>query len=169
MSNSKIAAVAYLLWMHLVSLALCADMKSAGTEDPEQAKQVEPTKELERTEIVERLKNNLDSFPEIFNFVPGIKKETTQEGKAVYSYRDKKFEDLSKEDLDQLYSRVGSETARMRTDRFNRQLETIRRTERLNKQNRQLKQIRNYQQPPIPRAMPRPPKIPKPPPASTKR
>ena len=160
----------FLAWF-LISSGFCADdkpvqPKPAEHEKPAELKKAaEPEKPLTRADKLKSIQGNLENLPEILSFVPGIKKEADAAGKATYTYQGKKIEDLDDEQLGKLYARVGNEGVRLRTERLNRQLDTIRRAEQVNRQNRQLMlpprvPTPPYQPPKIPQ-IPQTPKIPK--------
>ena len=166
MQNPKIIFITLFLTAFLASPGNCADTSSVQPKTTEAVKKTEPAapkKELTKADKVGLIKSDLDSFPEILGFVPDIKKETDAAGKASYTYKGKKIEELDNDQLEKLYARVSNETVRLRTDRINRQLDTIRRAEQINRQNRQLMQT-----PRVPTPPPQPPKIPKLPPAPPK-
>ena len=158
MRNSKIIFAALFLTAFLVSSGYCAETSPAQTKTPEPAKAA-PQKELTKAEKIDLINHDLASFPEILGVIPDIKKSADAAGKATYTYQGKKIEDLDNDQFAKLYARVSNETVRLRTDRMNRQLETIRRTEQINRQNRQIMQL-----PRMPAIPPQPPKIPKSPP-----
>ncbi|MDO8525584.1 MAG: hypothetical protein Q7S07_03760 [Candidatus Omnitrophota bacterium] len=169
MPNSKTIFAISFLMIFLASSGICADTKSPEAKAPEPSKpdrssSAAPDKELTKREMVDRINSNLDSFPEILNFVPGLKKETGPAGKITYTYHGKNIGALEAEQLSGIYSRVNNESVRLRTDRINRQLDNIRRIDEINRQNRQL--IRT---PKIPTPPPRLPKIPRIPPALPRR
>jgi hypothetical protein len=139
------------------SAAYSADTaKAAKVSEAKTETTVKVKSELTKPEMIERIQKNLDSFNEIVGLVPGLKKETDAKGKVSYTYQGSKLEDLSKEQLAKVYSRVNNEAVRLRTDRLNKQLATIRRAEQITKQTRQSNPV--YKAPTKPY---QPPKIPK--------
>lgn len=125
----------------------------------------QPKKEFTRDEKMKAIKSNLDSFGEITNSVQGLKKEADASGAAFYTLQGTKIEDLNDDALDKLFSRVNTEAVRLRTDRLNRQLETIRRANEITRMNRQATAVPNipktytppYQAPAIPKPVPKTP------------
>ncbi len=109
-----------------------------------------PVKEVTKEEMLSELREDLADNDELFDAVPGLKASAGQNGNAVYTYKDIVLDELSKEDLTKLYSRVNQALVKIRTDRIQRQLETIRQVER-------------FQRPANP---PQPPRIPVAPPSA---
>ena len=104
---------------------------------PQKTEAAKPKKELTKAEMVEHIKGNLDRLEEILNFIPGLTKETDPAGNMTYAYKGKSLEDLDQEELTKLYGRVSNEAVRLRTERLNRQLESIRRANEITRQVRQ--------------------------------
>lgn len=94
-------------------------------------KVVPPKKTYTKEEMIADLKENLDDEEEILNFIPGLKKITTEKGESYYTYEGLKLEDLDKEKLNKIFTRARQETTRIRTNKLNEQLENIRRNQRL--------------------------------------
>lgn len=114
-------------------------------------------REMTPDELRQYLIETLDHEAEVFSFIPELKKE--KEG--VYTYKGKKVEDLDNEQLQGVFKRVQNEIVRIRTERLNRQLESIRQAQQA---------ITNAQRASRPSAAPTPPpqppqqiKIPQPP------
>lgn len=105
----------------------------------------EVKKEMTKEDYIKSIGTTMDSMQEIKGLVPGLNAETGTDGKNFYTYEGAKLEDLDKEKLENLYSRVMSEASRLRTDRLTRQLDAIRRTEQLNRQTRELSKIQRMQ------------------------
>ena len=123
---------------------------------PQKTEAAKPSKELTMAEMVEHIKGNLDRIEEILTFIPEIKKEIDPAGNVTYTYQGKSLEDLDKEELTKLDARVSNEAVRLRTERLNRQLESIRRANQMTHQARQVIQVPKIPAPP--------PKVPKAPP-----
>ncbi len=85
------------------------------------------TARIEMTPIMmaERIAETLLHEDEILNFIPGLKKEKVSDGKDFYTYQGVKIDELDKEKLQELYNKVNNEAVRIRTERLNRQLESI--------------------------------------------
>lgn len=115
--------------------------------------------EMTKGEMLAALKEDLADNNEIFDMVPELKAAVShQDGKAVYTFNGAALESLSKEDLTNLFGRVRNALVKIRTDRIQKQLETIKQVERL-------RVITSPQQPPhAPSTTPSVPKIPSSPP-----
>ena len=117
-------------------------------------------KELTKEDYAERLKKLFDNEPEILNFIPGIKKQSGKDGKTSYLYNGVNIDDLDKEEIKKLYPRAQTQATRIRTDRLNKQLETVRRAGQASRAAQQASRIPGVVTPP------QPPQVPKQPPAS---
>jgi hypothetical protein len=119
---------------------------------------------LQKIEMLAELKEDLADNDEVFDAVPELKANAGHNGNVVYTYKNTALDELSKEDLAKLYSRVRQALVKIRTDRIQRQLEIVKQTERFQK-------TANPPQPPrIPAAPPSAPRTPpSPPPASYRR
>jgi len=116
------------------------------------SKAMPPKKAYTKEEMVADVKETLDDEEELLNFIPGLKKATTEKGESLYTYEGMKLEELDQEKLRKIFTRVRQEATRIRTDRLNRQLETIRRTQ-------QLTAVAAGGAPRVPVAPPAPPRI----------
>lgn len=103
--------------------AKSAPVKEARKAEPP-AKQ---RKDMTKGELAADITKNLGREESILNLVPGLEKKTDPEGKGYYTYEGTKLEDLDRDALDKVFGRVRSEALRLRTDRINRQIETVRR------------------------------------------
>ena len=121
-------------------------------------------KEMTKEEMLSELKEELADNDEVFDAVPGLKVGTDQNGNAVYTYKNTALDELSKEDLANLYGKVGQAIASIRTDRIQKQLEVIRQVERLQKMTNPPQPPRTFTTPPSPpstsRTPPAPPPVP---------
>ncbi|MCX5686561.1 MAG: hypothetical protein NTW09_03775 [Candidatus Omnitrophica bacterium] len=90
-----------------------------------------PAKAYTREEMIADIKEILDDEEEILNLIPGLKKTVTEKGESFYAFDGLKPEELDKEKLGKIFYRVRQEATRIRTNRLNRQLENIRRNQRL--------------------------------------
>jgi len=130
-------------------------------------------KEMTKGEMLAELKEDLADNDEVFDAVPGLKASAGQDGNAVYTYENTPLDELSKEDLTKLYSRVRQALVKIRTDRIQRQLERVRRIDMLQRTAipPQPPRIPAQAQPPrIPAAPPSAPRTtPSPPPAPQRR
>ena len=104
--------------------------------------------------MIAELKEGLADTKDVLGMIPELKTAIDRDGKVVYIYGGAALEDLSREDMVKLLSRVRQALVKIRTDRIQRQLETTRRVERL-------QSATDVQQPPrVPRAAPSVPKSP---------
>ena len=118
-------------------------------------------KEMTKEEMLAGLKEDLADNDEVFDAVPGLKAGTGQDGNAVYTYKDTALDELAKEDLSKLYSRVRQALVKIRTDRIQKQLERIKQIERLQKTANPPQSPRAPSVPPsVPRTPPSPPSAP---------
>ena len=109
-----------------------------------------PLERFTKEEILRRIKYMLETSPEIADFIPELK--------------DIDLEKLDKENLMKIHNRINIERIRIQTERMERQLETIRASERIPKP------PQDYTAPAMPKT-PRPPSSPPEvpaPPASTR-
>lgn len=100
-----------------------------------QPKEVQPRTvmyaEMTKEEMLSEIKDDLETVDEIFDAVPGLKAEKDKDGKIFYTYNGVKLGEMGKEELGGLFTKVSQSATRFRTERIQRQLETVRRTERL--------------------------------------
>lgn len=95
--------------------------------DAAPAKSVEKTKDQMLSELREDIADN----GELFEMIPELKSASDKDGNAVYTYNGALLEDLSKDDIAKLTGRVGQILARVRAERIQKQLETIKQAERI--------------------------------------
>ncbi|MCX5666546.1 MAG: hypothetical protein NT036_05895 [Candidatus Omnitrophica bacterium] len=132
----------------------------------ERPKAIVPKKELTKEEKLAEFKEDLAVNEEVFDMVPGLKAEKDPDGKALYTFNGMKLEDLSKEDLDGIFSKAGQVMVRLRTERIQRQLDTVNRAQALQRPAAapQLPRIPAQAQstriPSAPPSAPRPPSLP---------
>lgn len=119
-------------------------------------------KELTKQELVAHLKMMLEHEDEVLSFIPELKKEKDAKGNISYLYKGKKIEDIDEKSLRGLYSRTQNELTRIRTERLNKQLESIRRADQAARAAQQASRIPRVVTPP--QQPPSPPQIPKQPP-----
>jgi hypothetical protein len=125
-------------------------------------------KEPTRAELVEHLKMALEHQDEVLGFIPELKKEKDAKGNIDYLYKGKRIEDIDEKSLHNLNSKVRNELARMRAERLNRQLESIRQAGEASRAAQAGSRVPHVVTPPpqppqVPRQPPSPPQIPKPP------
>jgi len=130
-------------------------------------------KELTKEAMLTELKQDLIDNDELLEAIPELKKSAGQDGNVAYLYRDTALDQLSKEEMAKLYSRVRQSLVKVRTERIQRQLETIRQAERLQGPTRPPQPPTHISTPPqpprVPSAPPAVPRAPTPPPAPPRR
>ena len=87
--------------------------------------------DLSEKDIVERLVNLLKYHPDALNLIPELRSGEDEEGNLFYTYTPedgitKNLDELEREKLMKVYSRVTSEVNRLNTEKIMRQLEQIR-------------------------------------------
>jgi len=91
-------------------------------------------KEMTKEDILKEIHDELDGEDEILDYMPEIKKTKDLDGKTAYIYRvgtrDTKLEELDKDTLEKILSKVYNQATIIRTDRINNQMETIRQAQR---------------------------------------
>lgn len=90
-----------------------------------------PKKAFTKDEIAKHVKEMLDHEEEVINLIPGLKKSMTEKGESFYTYEGTRLEDLDKGTLDKIFSRMNQEVTRIRTERLNKQLESIRHAQQI--------------------------------------
>jgi uncharacterized phage infection (PIP) family protein YhgE len=130
-------------------------LSAPKTEPPQAVVSKDQPKDKEKTkeEMLAELKEDLADNDEVFDALPELKTGTDRNGNAVYTYKNTALNELSKEDLTNLYDRVRQALVKIRTDRIQRQLETINQVERLQR-------MANTPQPPRIPAQAQPSRIP---------
>lgn len=121
--------------------------------------------DMTKDELVADILETLDSEEEVLDYVPEIKKARDATGKDTFTYNGARFDELEKGLLEKIWTRVHQTATRIRTERIQDQLETI----------RQIENLRRATTPPPqpppqpPRVPPTPPRIPPQPPEQTRR
>ena len=110
-----------------------AESAKAGSPAGKAEKKGRSVEDMSKEEILADLKSDLEDPAELMGVVPELKSSTDQSGKTVLTFKGAALDKLSKEDLSGLYIRVRQNITRIRTERIERQLETVRRVERLQK------------------------------------
>ncbi len=131
-------------------------------------------KEMSREEILEKLKHALDSEKAVLNYIPELKELKDEGGKEYYTFSGVKLEDLDKEKLRKLRIRVNQIRTQIRTERLNKQLESIQQAQRAAVIAQQASRISTVsahpqQAPPTPPTAQQIPKAPPPPPTPPRR
>ena len=144
------------LSLGIVAMGFGEDEKSATKAANVEAKAEK--KEMTKDEVLAKLKNDLSKNREVFNMLPDLNAEKDKDGNVSYTFRGVRLDDLAKEDLDNLSKRVRRILVRIRTDRIQHQLDSIRQAQRL--QNVTVP----YPPPSVPVNPPSPPRAPAPPP-----
>lgn len=111
-------------------------------------------KEMTKEEILVELKGDLADNEEVLNMVPELKAGKGADDKVFYTFKGTKLEDLSKEELDGLFTKTRQVIVRVRTEKIQRQLEIV-------SQAQKMQRIAVPPQPPrIPAQPPSPPRTP---------
>lgn len=108
-----------------------APVKKAPVKKAPPQKPVKAVKDMTKDELIKEMKSILASENEILGRIPGLKAEKDANGEEFYTYQGVRLEAVDRGQLEKIYSRIRSEALRIRTDRINRQLETIKRTQRI--------------------------------------
>lgn len=119
----------------------------------------EAPKDMTREEMISELKEELKFNEELFDLFPDIKSKKDGDGNIYFTLKEIKIEDMPKEDIDNLLIKVRQALTKIKTDRIERQLEIVRRVERLNRAASPL------QSPRAPAAPPSSPSVPSAPPS----
>lgn len=145
--------------------------KEVGKESAkEPATKMKTRTAMTSAELAEHIKGMLEHEDEILNFIPDLKKEKDSAGNIFYTYQGLKIENMDKERLDKLFSRIQNEAVRVRTERLNKQLESIRQAQQASIAAQQASRVPTVVTPPRPpQPPPTPPKPPPPPPAPPRR
>ncbi|MFA5499960.1 MAG: hypothetical protein WC404_02655 [Candidatus Omnitrophota bacterium] len=111
------------------------NQKAAETKAaPQAVKKAQPVKPAQpepvrvpktKEEMVSSIKNNVEKIDVITKMFPDLKLEKGPEGSAFCTFRGQKLEELSNEDLTKLYKTVSQIAVQYRTERMQRQLESI--------------------------------------------
>ena len=136
------------------------------------------SKDMTKEELISEIKESLEDEDELLEVMPGIKKLKDASGTAYYEINGTRLEKMDREALRGLFNRVSNEMNKIRTDRINNQLETIRQAQQATAAAQQASKGA-YSAPQLPPAVPnipkvyQPPQIPKtptaPPPAAQRR
>lgn len=121
----------------------------------------EARKDLSNAVVAKLITGTLDHEVKVVNFIPGLKKEKDEAGKNFYTLQGVRLENLNRKELDALFNKIQNEATRIRTERLNAQLESIRQAEQANRAAQQASRISTVTAPP-----PQPPKAPPIPPAA---
>lgn len=125
-----------------------------------------PKKDMTREEMALELREELGSYEELFDLFPDIKSKKGDNGNVYFTFKGIKIEDMTKEDIDNLLTKVRQALTKIKTDRIERQLEIVRRVERLN---RAAVPLQSPRVPAAPPSTPSAPAAPPPPPQSAPR
>jgi len=180
MKKKYLGIVSIFVSLLLADFVFGADAKEANppvAQENAVKQKTKPRAEMTKAEIIETIQDVLDSEDEALDFIPDIKKRKDKDGKEFYVYlsesKEMKLEDLDREKLDKILTRVNQTAVRIRTERIQRQLESIQQAQNIqrmqniqNMQNIQRVQT-NVQRVPLP--PPQPPKAPQLPPAPPKK
>jgi len=150
----KKTAVLVFVFMFAASVSFAADNESwiqkiknkfqkkevATVKEAKPSKEIAPAKEMKaaaaskkqrkdmtKAELAADITKNLNREESILNMIPGLEKKSGPEGKEYYTYKGTKLEDIDRDTLDKIFGKVRSEALRLRTDKVNRQIETVHR------------------------------------------
>lgn len=186
----KISVMTFVIMFAMTSVSLAADNESwiqkiknrFQKKEVTAAGKIEPAKEVKKAgapkkqrkdmtkgELAADITKNLDREDAILDLVQGLEKKIDPDGKDYYTYQGGRLEDLDRDTLDNIFGRVRSEALRLRTDKLNRQIETVRRAETIQRISRPPLPPPVANLPPqVPRAV-QPPSRPAQPPAPPRR
>lgn len=136
--------------------------KPTVPKDKEAVKQ--PKKEIKKEELVIYMKGLLDHEEDVISFIPELKKVKIGEDN-FYTYQGVKLEDIDKEKLMKIFSRIQGEVARIRAERLNKQMESINQAQRASMAAQQAARTSQVTIPPKPPTVIQPPQVPQQPPA----
>jgi len=163
MRKNKIVLVFTVCLFALTSLSLKVEATAKVTpaaqakEGPAVPKKA--VKDMTKADVTEEIKRILGREEEIINLIPGFKMERDDKGNIYYTYNGVRLEKLDKGELDKILGRTKNEAVRIRSERLNQQLETIRRAQQLNAGVQQAARPPTVPVPPPPQ----PPRVPQPP------
>ncbi|MFH0763434.1 MAG: hypothetical protein V1927_00315 [Candidatus Omnitrophota bacterium] len=153
MLKKVIAAAAIFTFLLLSSLSFAEEKEG-----------VTVPKEVTKEELLSHMKGLLDHEEGALNFIPELKKVKIGEDN-FYTYQGVKLEDIDKEKLMKIFSRIQGEIGRIRTERLNKQLESINQAARASMAAQQAARGSRVAIPPKPPTVIQPPRVPQPPPA----
>lgn len=128
----------------LIQSSASEEVKAAGEVKKEVAKEEAPKasiKEWTKEEMLKDINQTLQSEREVLNYIPELK--MSKEG--AFTYQGVPLESLDKEKLEKVFARVRQQALLIRTNRMNRQMESIRQIQRTQNINRQMEIIRQTQ------------------------
>jgi len=148
--------------MLVVFIAAIAGVSFAAEEKTPAKKATPPAVEKEptRKELEEHLKMMLEHDKDVLNFIPELKARKDSSGNVSYAYQGVSLEKLDDKTFRKLYQKTQNELARIRTERLNKQLESIRQAQAASNAAQAASRIPRVVTPP-----PQPPQVPKQPPA----
>lgn len=101
----------------------------SGKEDESVARKARS--KMTREELLADIKYDVESEEDILDYIPSLKKSKDADGNDVLTFNGVKIGDLNRADLEKLSVTVGQVSTRVRTDKIQRQMETIRQTQAL--------------------------------------
>jgi hypothetical protein len=112
-------------------LSIAASKATEKNEGKELPKKTPQKKVVDMTpaELAERIKDVLLPVPEAVNSIPGLKKMKDEKGNEFYTFKGKDLETLPKSELQSILNMALNETARIRAEKINMQLDMIRRSQ----------------------------------------
>ncbi|GEM_PF-5023667 len=121
-------------------------------------------KQFSKEEYLEHIKGILDYNRELLDFIQEVKKVKGPDNKEYYALNGTNIDNLDVDALQKLYLRIQNEYVRIRTERINKQMETILQAQRAAQQAQQAARVSAV--PAAPQQPYRPPLPPTPPPSS---
>lgn len=122
-------------------------------------------KDMTKEELLAELRKNVGENDDLFKMVPGLTAQKDENGNVSYLFNGRRVEDLSRDELEGLSTRVSQTLVRLRAERITRQLDTVKRAESLRRVSIPPPPVRTSSTPPSP---PKTPSMP-PAPPSTRR
>lgn len=162
--------VAVMLILLSPALSIAEDVKAPAAPVKEVVKEI---KKLTRSEILADLKDDLASEDEIFNYVRGLGKAKGPDGKETFTFKkgdkDLPIDELDEDTLRKLSASVNQIVTKLRTDRIQDQLETIRQAQKIQSVTRAPVAPASTNRQTLPKTPPSVPSVPKVPTTSTVR
>jgi len=166
MKKNIVICIVLLLALNFAAGGFC-EKEVIQKKRPVKPKIEKERKDWTKAELMEMLTFNIESEGEVLDLIPQIKRKKSEDGKDYYVYlvgaQEKRFEELDKEMLEKIWIRVNQAATQIRTQRIQKQLESIRQA-----QNAQAAAMRSVpkipqipaQPPKAPVNVPQPPKVP---------
>ena len=138
-----------------------------ATKEQPSASKIAPSrtslKDMSKSELIAEINEMLEDEDEVRAMIQGLSQGQDPDGNSYYLYQGARIEDLDKELLGKLATRIAQERTRLRTERIKRQLETIRNAQRAADIARQVSRPMTPPAQPPPLPPPQPPRVTLPP------